>query len=65
MTFVRRLERATVERAARIYRSNEAAALALGVTAGAFGRACRSFGIPIPFQRKKQEQLNRQPRKED
>lgn len=42
-----------IERAARIYASNNDAGLALGIAPGSFGRLCRRYGIQTPRQRRK------------
>ena len=39
------IEKDRIERAARIYASNHAAGLALGIAPGSFGRLCRRYGI--------------------
>lgn len=44
-----------VERAARLYASNRAAAAALGIAPGSFGRLCRFYNIETPVVRKKRE----------
>ena len=44
-----------IARAARIYTSNNDAALALGIAPGSFGRLCRRYGIETPSVRKKRE----------
>lgn len=46
------IERERVERAARIYASNQDAGLALGIAPGSFGRLCRRYGIETPKARK-------------
>lgn len=50
------LEKTRVERAARLYANNRDAGLSLGITPGAFGRACRRFGIETPQQRQKKQE---------
>ena len=40
-----------IERAARIYGSNQDASRALGIAAGTFGRLCRQYGIETPYAR--------------
>ena len=42
-----------IERAARIYASNQDAGLALGITRGSFCRLCRKYGIETPTERRK------------
>ena len=41
-----------IERAARIYSSNQAAAEALGIVSGSFARLCRRYGIESPRERR-------------
>lgn len=48
-------DRERVERAARIYRSNRDAGLALGIAPGSFGRLCRRYGIETPQARGKRK----------
>ncbi len=45
-------DRERIERAARIYRSNRDAGLALGIAPGSFGRLCRRYGIETPKARR-------------
>ena len=53
-------DRVRIERAARIYRSNMDAGLALGIAPGSFGRLCRRYGIMTPQQRRKRaHEINR------
>lgn len=40
-------------RAARLYRTNGDAAVALGMTTSGFVRACKREGIETPYQRRK------------
>lgn len=47
------LDKERLDRAAGIYKTNRDAAIAIGITPGAFGRACRRFGIPTPQERQK------------
>ena len=47
------IEKDRIERAARIYASNDAAGLALGIAPGSFGRLCRRYGIETPQARKR------------
>ena len=44
-----------IERAARIYRSNRDAGLALGIAPGSFGRLCRRYGIETPKARRQRQ----------
>jgi len=48
------IERERIERAARLYKSNEYAAQALDITPAAFHRLCKHYGIPTPRQRRQQ-----------
>lgn len=41
-----------IERAARIYSSNQDASQALGITMRSFGRLCRKYGVETPYVRK-------------
>ena len=50
---MRKVERERIERAARIYASNEDACRALGIAAGSFSRLCRLYGIETPYARKR------------
>ena len=53
-SWVRKLDRAAVERAARMYNTSTAAAQALGVSQVGFARACKRFAIePTADGRKK------------
>ena len=47
------IEKDRIERAARIYASNDAAGSALGIAPGSFGRLCRRYGIETPQARKR------------
>ena len=47
------IEKGRIERAARIYASNQDAGLALGIAPGSFGRLCRRYGIEPPQARKR------------
>jgi len=47
------IERERIERAARIYASNQDAGLALGIAPGSFGRLCRRYGIETPQARRR------------
>ena len=40
-----------IERAARVYASNQDASKALGIAGGTFGRLCRKYDIETPFAR--------------
>jgi len=47
------IPREQVERAARVYKSNQEAAAALRIVAGSFGRLCRKMGIESPYARRR------------
>lgn len=47
-----KFDKVRVERAARIYASNQDAGQALGIAPGSFGRLCRRFGIETPKARR-------------
>ena len=47
------IEKYRIERAARIYASNDAAGSALGIAPGSFGRLCHRYGIETPQTRKR------------
>ena len=47
------IEKDRIERAARIYASNDAAGSALGIAPGSFGRLCHHYGIETPQARKR------------
>jgi len=53
-----------IERAARVYASNQDACRALGIAGGTFGRLCRENGIETPFarQRRMRQQARRSAR---
>lgn len=42
-----------VERAAGLYKTNQDAGNALGITPGAFSRLCKKYGIETPFARRR------------
>jgi hypothetical protein len=42
----------TIERAARMYRTNKLAGAALGIGAGSFSRLCRKYNITTPHRRR-------------
>ena len=42
----------TIQRVARMYRSNQDASIALGITMRSFGRLCRKFGIETPYSKR-------------
>ena len=47
-----------VERAARVYKTNKDASLALGITTQAFSRICRRHQIETPRGRKQSRRLS-------
>ncbi len=47
------ITREQVERAARMYKSNQYASEALGIAMPVFGRLCRRYGIETPYARKR------------
>jgi len=47
--------RARIEKAARVYRTTQDAARALGIHADSFNRLCAQYGIETPNQRKKRK----------
>ena len=47
-----KIARERIERAARLYASNQDASRALGIAAGTFGRLCRQYGIETPHARR-------------
>lgn len=49
----RLMERGRVERAARMYSTNEAASRALGIEPRSFSRLCRRYGIETPYARRR------------
>ena len=42
----------TIERVARIYKSNEDASNALGITMRSFGRLCRKYDVETPYAKR-------------
>ena len=50
-----KIDRDRIERAARMYRSNGDAELALGLAQGTFGRLCRQYGIATPQARRRDQ----------
>lgn len=58
-----RIDRERIERAARIYSSNNDAGQALGIAPGSFGRRCRQLGIETPKARQLRTQREAQQRK--
>jgi len=54
---VKKISREAVERVARIYKSNQDASQALGISFRYFSRLCREYGIETPYA-KKRRRLN-------
>lgn len=50
---MKKIDPERIERAARMYASNEDASRALGIAAGSFSRLCRHYGIETPYARKR------------
>ena len=44
-----------IERLARIYKHNEDAAAAIGITPKSFSRLCRRYGIETPYARRRRQ----------
>ena len=42
----------TIVRVARMYKSNQDASNALGITLRSFGRLCRKFGVETPYAKR-------------
>ena len=53
------LDRETLERTARVYRSNRDAGIALGIAPGSFSRLCRRHGIETPQARRIRKEQER------
>ena len=49
------IERERIERAARLYSTNEAAGRALGIDPRSFSRLCRRYGAETPYARRLRE----------
>ena len=45
----------TIERVARMYRSNGDASRALGITLRSFNRLCTKFGIETPYAKRRRQ----------
>ena len=54
----RGISRDRIERAARIYKSNQDASRALGIDMRSFSRLCRKYGIATPYVRRHQWRRN-------
>ena len=60
----RRIDRERIERAARMYSTNEDASRALGIEPRSFSRLCRRYGVETPYARRLRERRDaRQGRK--
>ena len=53
-----KIDKTRIERAARIYPSNQEAGLALGIAPGSFSRLCRHYGIETPPARQRRRRGN-------
>lgn len=51
----RRIDSERIQRAARIYSTNEAASRALGIEPRSFSRLCRRYGVETPYARRMRE----------
>ena len=49
---MQKFDQERVERVARIYKTNQDAADALGIAMRSFSRICRRFGVETPYLRK-------------
>ena len=50
---MRKIDPERIERAARIYASNQEASQALGIAPGSFSRLCRAYAVETPYARKR------------
>ena len=57
----RGFDKATIERVARMYKSNQEACAALGITLRSFGRLCRKYGVETPWVKKRRERGSLRP----
>lgn len=48
-------DRDTIERVARIYKSNQDACLALGITLRSFGRLCNKYDVETPYVKRQRQ----------
>ena len=62
---MQKIDRVRIERAARIYASNEEASRAIGIAAGSFSRLCRLYGIETPYARKRRRWKEAKQRKRE
>jgi len=51
----RGISREQIERVARIYKSNQDASRALGITIRSFSRLCRKYEVESPYARKRRD----------
>ena len=51
----RRIDRERIQRAARMYSTNESASRALGIEPRSFSRLCRRYGVETPYARRLRE----------
>ncbi len=49
---LKKISREEVERAARMYHSNQDAARALGIRSDSFSALCRRYGLETPYKRR-------------
>ena len=49
----RGISRDAIERVSRIYRSNQDASAALGITMRSFSRLCRKFAVETPYAKRR------------
>ena len=49
----RGVTRDAIERVARVYRSNQDASAALGITLRSFSRLCRRFAVETPYAKRR------------
>ena len=61
---MRKIDPERIERAARIYASNQEASEALGIAPGSFSRLCRLYGIETPYARRRRRRLEFRRRRE-
>ena len=60
---MRKIEPERIERAARIYASNQEASQALGIAPGSFSRLCRAYAIETPYARRRRRRQECQHRR--
>jgi len=44
-----------IERAARVYHTNQLASAALGIHMGTFSRLCQEYGVSTPYERRREQ----------